>query len=134
MDQIQVCMNCGYVLKKEGRCRRCLWPESKPLNLDDVYYIQQGEGGSSYIFFSRRKLKIRRRHWRAVWDKTKDGIFLICPQCKKINDVSHEKGSRSLGRKRARGFVRDCVVCWNCGSHFWVYLHGYGKKRGRDYE
>lgn len=132
MSRFSVCKHCAFVRGKKGCCNVC-GSSASPDLLDPRRMSYRKLGIGDYIFYFRRKLdpkKIRRLGWRTVWDRTRDGIFLTCPQCRKINDASREKKTLSL----RRGFIRNCVVCWSCGNHFWVYLHGYGKKRERDYE
>jgi len=70
-------------------------------------------------YFARRGGIAKRFRRRTVcWQKTKDGLFVVCPGCGRINEVPNPEVYRG-------GRLTDCVHCHTCGAHPFIILEGW---------
>jgi len=125
-DFIYVCGVCGderrwcALARMNCRCghpMRCQNAPEAPLR-----YCKD----SSYLVFTRKRIRVGKGRERAVWQPVKDNIrdmkitslYLTCPACSKIVDFTEHLITPP-------GRVEDCVVCPSCLAHFFAFLEGW---------
>lgn len=71
--------------------------------------------GTETLSYQKEVIKSVRKEGVRIWQMENDRVYVTCPQCSKIAEVTDHQISRG-------GEVSPCVNCNNCSTHYFPRL------------
>jgi len=111
------------------------------LRIEKALFRAERRNGLNYYIYRKGDFsKDRNKATRLVWQKQGRRLFLSCPGCGCINEVSLRylwlAGWAMTYEVMPGGFIKavggnNCLTCPECGAHFYAKLKGWETEEER---